>query len=202
MKLFSLIFLLICIFLIIGQTSVKPTLEEEQAILTYFGSRKINSAKDLIRFQEDVLQKIRHYPSSNTGNKINILINIKEGNDYCFEKSLLMQKALSIYHIKTRPIFIFTGSLLSFLNKGGSDAAFEAKIDDKWYFVPASYLYTDFMKVTDTLYSLSQLVGEYKNKVKENNYFRPGQFYYIKYLFDRNGKLFGSPYWPDYKFIN
>jgi hypothetical protein len=152
-----------------------------------FESIIINDSVDLIKIQNNVVDKIKHGFVST--DHINIINNLHLKRGQCFERSIILQKILIFNRIKIRPVYVyfrsgqnntrFTDIISAKLN---SHSIFEFNYNGNWY----------VMK-TNTKMSSFYTLDEYINK----GVYVPVHAKFIRHLSNRNGRFIYPSFIPD-----
>lgn len=93
-----------------NQHQVKPTVKEVVELKKFYKTLiGLKSQHDIIVLQNFTIDKIKH--AANSINEIDIVNTIKVHEGKCFNRSMLMQKALIYNGIPVRPVFLFSNPL-------------------------------------------------------------------------------------------
>ncbi len=179
--LYGMIALLICIKLIseYNLKSITPTKDEINCFKKIF-PKKILKKEDIIYIQNYVVKEIKHeYLNDTTELSTITCIKLKKG--LCYDRSLLLQKYFIYNGIKIRPIYLFKGNTrMAFFNSSvDSHNIFEILFENKWYLIRTNKMQNGLLETNDAL----------------TKYF--SEFYYVKYLNNRNGKFIAPIFLPD-----
>jgi hypothetical protein len=195
-KKFFKILVVICLILItflafsfiFNRYKIKPTEKEIVELKKFYKSIiHISSIKDILVLQNFTIDKIKH--ESIGIDEIDIIKILKVKKGFCFDRSMLMQKALIYNGIDIRPVYLYSNPFKSsttrfdlFANKIKSHNIFEFYYEGKWYVMETNKKMARYLPLNKFLDKLEF----FKNEVR-----------YVRYLNNRNGR-FLSPSWiPD-----
>jgi hypothetical protein len=124
---------------IFNRYKIKPTEKEIVELKKFYKSIiHISSIKDILVLQNFTIDKIKH--ESIGIDEIDIIKILKVKKGFCFDRSMLMQKALIYNGIDIRPVYIYsnpkmstTGILDLLSTKMHSHNIFEFYFEGKWY---------------------------------------------------------------------
>lgn len=185
-------FILIIIFLsfsfFYNRKQVIPSKKESIAISNFYGNLLyLKNEKSIILLQNYTVKNIEHI--SIGINTIDIVETISKKKGFCFNRSMLMQKAFLLNGIKVRPVILFANQIVSktnlfdfFSNEVNTHNVFEFYWDNKWYMMETN-------RQMDKLQTLEQFLLTQK---MFNN--KP---LYVRYLNNRNGRFISPSYLPD-----
>jgi hypothetical protein len=184
---FLLIVFLVFSFLY-NKYQVKPTEKEIVELNKFYKSLiDVNDQKDILVLQNHTINNIMHEP--NGINEINIIKTLQSKKGLCFNRSMVMQKALIYNNINVRPVFLYsnpfnasTDILDFFSTKIYTHNIFEYCWKGKWYVMETNNKM--FKPLTLNAFLIKQKIFKIQPR-------------YLRYLNNRNGR-FISPSWiPD-----
>lgn len=189
LKMFLMLLMPIILFTIIIVTNrikIYPT-NKEIIGLQLFYNQELKSEQDIIKFQNYVIDNIKHEQLKEENIDVLKIIKLKKG--LCFDRSLLMQKYFILNHFSIRPIYAFFGkntSPFDFLSpKINSHSLFEIKYNNKWFLIR-----------TNTKMTKLETIDQYLNSG-----YLPRHTRYIRYLNNRNGRFISPFFIPDIYFF-
>lgn len=190
LKLFLILFTPVLIFIIIvfiNRIKIYPTNIEIKNLQCFY-NQDLKTIQDIIKFQNYVIDNIKHEELKEENIDVLKIIHLKKG--FCFDRSLLMQKYFILNNFAVRPVYAFYGKLntspFDFLSpKINSHALFEIKYNNNWFIIR-----------TNTKMKKLETIDQYLT----SNYL-PKHARYIRYLNNRNGRFIAPFFIPDIYFF-
>jgi hypothetical protein len=187
----ALFFLFVAFFVfsfIFNKYQVKPTKKEIVELKKFYKSFiDIHHQKDIIVLQNLTIKNIKH--EQNGIDEIEIINTLQSKKGLCFNRSMVMQKALIMNGIDVRPVFLYsnpfntsTDILDFFSSKIYTHNIFEYCWNGKWYVMETNN------KMLKPL-SLNEFLIKQKIFKIQPRYFR--------YLNNRNGRFINPKWIPD-----
>jgi hypothetical protein len=167
---------------------VKPTVKEVVELKKFYQKLiRVKSQHDIIILQNFTIDKIKH--EANGINEIDIVNTIKVHKGKCFNRSMLMQKALIYNGIPIRPVFLFSNPLKTrtsifdfFSTNITTHNIFEYYMKDEWFIMETNF------KMFKPLSLNEYLKNQKYFKIKPR---------YIRFLNNRNGRFIKPNWVPD-----
>ncbi|MEN9349454.1 MAG: hypothetical protein RL372_432 [Bacteroidota bacterium] len=189
LRLFYILFtsiLLLTIIIFINRVKIYPTNKEIKS-LRFFYYPALKSKEDIIKFQNYIIDNIKHEELKEKNINVLKIIQLKKG--LCYDRSLLMQKYFLLNHFSLRPVYLFFGehtSAFDFLcPKIKSHSLFEIKYKNNWFIIK-----------TNTKMKELETIDQYLNSG-----YLPRHTRYIRYLNNRNGRFISPFFIPDIYFF-
>ena len=165
---------------IFNRYKIKHTEKEIVELKKFYKSIiHISSIKDILALQNFTSDNIKH--ESIGIDEIDILKILKVKKGFCFDRSMVMQKALIYNGIDIRPVYLYSNPFKSstsrldfFATKIKSHNIFEFYYEVKWYVMETN-------KKMDRYLPL--------NKFLDKQEFFKNQVRYVRYLNNRNGRF-------------
>ena len=131
------IILLFYIIININKRNVYPTSKEIVGLKSFY-NHKLSSEKEIIKFQNYVVDNIIH--SEINEKEIDVLKILYNKKGLCFDRSLLMQKYFILNNFHIRPIYLFFGAKTTtpfdfFSAKLNSHSIFEIEYNNNWFII-------------------------------------------------------------------
>jgi hypothetical protein len=174
----------------INRVQLYPSKAEIGLLRRAYGDIDIHNIRDLISIQNRVLELNKHTFVSSS--QFNLKQKLYKGE--CYDRSIILQKILIYNKISLRPLFLyFGGPTNSPLDIFSSNLKSHSVFEFRWgneYFI---------MKTNTKMFKLQKL-EEY---LKEANWsFPKNNVNYLRYVFNRNGRLLAPSYLPDIYYFN